>query len=239
MHEERQRVDRSGPARVGLIRGVLVIVTAVAIGAFVVTQGLEDDGTESIAAASDVAVGSSDDGSVSADPDGPADGSADADGADDGRGTGGDAMAGESTGDPEPTAGDDAATADVGATGGDGSDPTSTTGTEPAGPEVRVPADVKVLVLNGAGAKGIAGRGSAILADAGYDVLAPKNADFLGPSLVLYTEGLEEEATAVAEVFGADPAAVVGPLDPADKPIQDTRNADIVVVVGQDGLISV
>jgi hypothetical protein len=96
-----------------------------------------------------------------------------------------------------------------------------------------------VLVLNGAGAKGIAGRGSAILQEAGYDVLAPRNANFLGPSKIFYTEGFEDEAAAVAGVYSVDPAAVVAPLDPANPPINDTRQANIVVVVGEDGLIQV
>lgn len=217
-----------------------MILTAVAIGAFVVASGLDDDSeTESIAAATDVVSGTaagdgSDEAAESADDAvDPAGAEATTDSAD------GDAT----SGDQDDDGGDGGAMADgddtEGTTDGDTTGTTAEDGADPAGPGVDAPADVTVLVLNGAGAKGIAGRGSAILDEAGYDVLAPRNADFLGPSLVLYAEGFEEEAAAVAEAFGADVAAVVQALDPSDPPINDTRDANIVVVVGEDGLIDV
>ncbi|MDH3679873.1 MAG: LytR C-terminal domain-containing protein [Acidimicrobiia bacterium] len=207
---------------------MLVIVTAVAIGAFVITQGLDESRTDVVAAGADVAVGGStgDDG-----PSGGAEGEVDS-------GTIEGATA-ESPGTTEAgVMADDQIVADDQAStvASDAPDTTTAQATEAA---VRAPAEVRVLVLNGAGAKGIAGRGSAVLADAGYDVLAPKNADFLGPSQVLFTDGFEEEAAAIAEVFQVDPVAVVGPLDPADPPIRDTQSASIVVVVGEDGLIDV
>lgn len=230
MHEERERFDRSGPARVGLMRGVLVIVTAVAIGAFVITQGLDESRTDVVAAGADVAVG----GSTSQD-----DASTDDQQAE----VGSDTIGGATAESPGPAGGgetspDDGMAAEEETAAAD-TEPADTTTSQPAEPEVRSPAEVTVLVLNGAGAKGIAGRGSAVLADAGYDVLAPKNADFLGPSRVLYTDGYAEEAAAVAAVFQVDPVAVVGVLDPADPPIGDTQSANIVVVVGEDGLINV
>ncbi len=235
MQSERQRVERAGPGRAGLIRGILVIVTALAIGAFVLTQGLADDadtGTTVAAGESgdEVAAGDGAGGEAAANP-AASDENAEVAGAE--------ASTDGSAADP---AGADGAMADGSDAEGEAmsDETTSTTAdTEPAGPVVEAPADVTVLVLNGAGAKGVAGRGSAVLQDAGYDVLAPKNADFLGPSKVLYSEGFEEEAAEVAAAFGVDPVAVVDMLDLNDAPINDTRNANIVVVVGEDGLINV
>lgn len=219
MQPAEQRTDGpSGAGRAGVIRGILVIVTAVAIGAFVIARGLDDTSTEVVAAATD---DDADRDDADADVDGtdPSVEIAGAEADTDGAASGGTA-----------TTDDTAAATTI--------PPTSET-TAPAGPVARTPAEITVLVLNGKGTKGVAGRGSTLLQDAGYDVLAPKNADFLGPSLVLYTEGFEPDASAVAAVFGVDPTAVVQPLDPANPPIGDTQGADIIVVIGEDGLIDV
>ncbi len=237
--------------RVELTRGLILIVLAVAVGAFVVTQGLSDD-VES-AAGSDVVAGASESASLGSDgadaaTEGEAEGAADdiggataesdptvdaADGgtdpaspsADDGDGTG----AADPTTDSTVDTGGEATTGD---STGDGSPGAVPAGEVPAG-------EVKVLVLNGAGAKGIAARGSAVLQNAGYDVLAPRNANFLGPSKILYTAGFEAAAADIAGAYSVDPAAVVEPLDPATPPINETHDADVIVVVGEDGLIQV
>lgn len=238
MQAHHESEERSGGHRVEVTRGVIVIVLAVAVGAFVVTQGLKNDDSESVAAATDIASvsGAADDQAAN-------DQTANDTTGDSGEGQGAEgsseiggatAEAGDQDG---PDAGADAGAVDPG-DAADATDP-SATETDPAGPGTQAAADVTVLVLNGAGAKGIAGRGSAILQEAGYDVLAPRNANFLGPSKIFYTEGFEDEAIAVAGVYSVDPAAVVAPLDPANPPINDTRQANIVVVVGEDGLIQV
>lgn len=198
------RHDDGSLNRVGLMRGILVIVTAVAIGAFVLSRGLDDSSIEAVAAAGDeVATGDAEDSTTS---------------------TLADIAATTST-----TAGSSDASADT--------ESTSSSTTEPAAPVIRAPADVSVLVLNAAGAKGVAGRGSEQLQGAGYEVLAPKNATKLGPTAVLYTENFDAEAQAVAEVFGLDPVSVVAAYDPASPPINDIRDAIVIVVIGQDGLI--
>ena len=245
MQATNESEERSG-SRVDVTRGVIVIVLAIAVGAFVVTQGLNDD--DESAAASDVAaVGGSGEDGLESDPvagDGSSDttegiGGATAEAGDGGTDTtlgGGDAAAGdEADGDADS----DADTMNDSGDGSAGDGGSVAADDDPAGPATQEPADVTVLVLNGAGAKGIAGRGSAILQEAGYDVLAPRNATFLGPSRVLYTEGFDDEAAAVAATYDVDPAAVVAPLDPSDPPISDTRGADVIVVVGEDGLIQV
>ena len=89
------------------------------------------------------------------------------------------------------------------------------------------------------GLKGIAGRGTDILKTNNYITRDPKNADVVGPSVILYTEGFEAEAAAVAAVYGVDPSLVVQPFDPANSPIADIQEADIIVRVGNDGVIQV
>lgn len=247
MQAHHESDERSGGPGVEVTRGVIVILLAIAVGAFVVTQGLKNDG-ESVAAASDVAaMSAAEDGSLGSDAgeEVTGDETDDNSSADDISGAtaesgDGDAMVGD-----DPTAGDGSDDGDAAAAGGDAEDPTASTGTpadaesDPAGPGAQTAADITVLVLNGAGAKGTAGRGSAILQEAGYEVLAPRNANFLGPSKIFYTEGFEEAANGVAGAYSVDPAAVVAPLDPANPPINDTRSADVIVVVGEDGLIQV
>lgn len=114
----------------------------------------------------------------------------------------------------------------------------TTTTTEAA--VARPPAEVKVLVLNGTnGIQGVAGRGTAVVTDAGYIGAEPKNAEVDGPSVVLYVEGYEADARAVAAAFGVDPDAVIAPFDAATSPIADTQSANIIVRVGNDGVIQV
>lgn len=136
----------------------------------------------------------------------------------------------------EQSAGDDPSTAPAGGS-------TTTTTTEPsptttAPPSARQPAEVRVLVLNGSGRAGEAGRGTQFFVDAGYEVADPQNAPAPGPSAVLYVEGFEAEAEAAAAALGVDAAAVVRPLDPAAPPAPDLQGANLVVVAGSDGAIA-
>ncbi len=112
--------------------------------------------------------------------------------------------------------------------------------TVPAAPtEPRAPAEVKVLVLNGSGGiAGVAGRGSAKLQESGYAVATPDDARAPGPTVILYTEGFELDAQAVAAVFGV-PVETVAPFDPANSPIEDTQAANVIVRIGNDQLIQI
>ncbi|MEM7276174.1 MAG: LytR C-terminal domain-containing protein [Actinomycetota bacterium] len=109
----------------------------------------------------------------------------------------------------------------------------------PTTPALRPPAEVKVLVLNGAQVQGIAGRATEALQAASYLTGEPKNATSQRPSAVYYVEGYEADARAVAEVFGPDLDTLVQPLDPTDVPIDDTQGAHVLVVIGGDDLIPV
>lgn len=104
----------------------------------------------------------------------------------------------------------------------------------------RNPANVLTLALNGTSPiqSGVAGRTQDRLSAAGYDAASPKNADTPGPSVILYVEGYESDARAVAEIFGVDPAAVLKPFDPATSPISDTQGAHLIIMAGTDGVIT-
>lgn len=104
----------------------------------------------------------------------------------------------------------------------------------------RNPSEVLTLALNGTSPAqpGLAGSTRDRLQAAGYGTADPKNADTPGPSAILFVEGFESEARAVAELFGVDPAAVVKPFDAATSPITDTQSANIIVMAGSDGVIT-
>lgn len=135
----------------------------------------------------------------------------------------------------EPVDPAEATTETTAATGDDAAQPEITTTT--ATPEVRPPAEVRVLVLNGSGRQGEASRGAATFTEAGYETATPKNAPQPGPSAIYYAEGYAQEASAVATTLGLDPALVVRPLDPAAPPIDDIQGAHLIVMAGNDGLI--
>ncbi len=128
--------------------------------------------------------------------------------------------------------------ADAGSEADDEADDSTTTTAAPAA--ARPAAEVTVLVLNGTnGLKGVAGRGTEVMTAAGYLTAAPKNADVDGASVILYMEGFEADARAIATAFGVDPDAVVQPFDAASSPIADTQAANVVVRIGNDGVILV
>ncbi len=120
-----------------------------------------------------------------------------------------------------------------GASDGTTDDTTEDT-TEDTTPTTRPPAEVPTIVLNGSGVTGAAGTYSQVLAAAGYQLTNPDgaNADATVPSTqILYAEGYELEARAVAAAIGApdlEPmplgAAPPGPID----------GAVVVVVLGPD-----
>lgn len=129
-------------------------------------------------------------------------------------------------------------TVETASTGDDTVVEEETTTPAPTGP--RVPAEVRVLVLNGAGGiAGIAGRGTAKLVEAGYDTAGASDAKGPAPSIILYTEGFELEAQAVADVFGIPADTYTAPFDPETSPTDDTQGANIIVRIGNDNVIQI
>jgi LytR cell envelope-related transcriptional attenuator len=134
---------------------------------------------------------------------------------------------------------DDVATATTETTpgGGDTSDTTAPgeegeTPTTPA--PVRQPAEIVVRVANVSGVEGAAGARTQQLADAGYQTVDPTNGpegQQLEATQVLFAEGFEGEARALAEALGA-PADAVAAL-PAQPPV-DPGGAQLVVLLGTD-----
>ncbi len=104
----------------------------------------------------------------------------------------------------------------------------------------RPTSEVLILALNGTvpARGGVAGRLRDTLVSNGYGSVDPKNADTRGPSVILFVEGYESDALAIAALIGVDPVAVVKPFDPATSPIADTQGAHIVVMVGDDEVIT-
>jgi hypothetical protein len=109
------------------------------------------------------------------------------------------------------------------------------TTTTTAAPDVTVaPAQVKVVVANGAGVSGLAGATTEFLATQGYSNSVATDAISQVPVTAVYAaEGFEGNATVIAGLFGVDPATVQ-PL-PAE-PLAGDQPADagLVVVVGPD-----
>lgn len=104
----------------------------------------------------------------------------------------------------------------------------------------RNPSEVLTLAVNGTSPAqpGLAGSTRDRLQAAGYGVTAPKNADTPGPSVILFVEGFESDARAIAELFGLDPDALVKPFDAATTPIADTQGASVIVMAGSDGVLT-
>ena len=107
--------------------------------------------------------------------------------------------------------------------------PPATDTTPPAG--ARPPAEVTVLVANGARVQGAASKLSTEIATAGFTMAAPANTAPVPTSTVLFAEGYEADAQAVAALLA--PVPPVAPMpDPA--PVEDLRGAQVVVVQGPD-----
>ncbi len=111
--------------------------------------------------------------------------------------------------------------------------------TLPAPTDTRQPAEVPVVVVNGNRVAGVAGRGTARLETFGYNTLEPGNStDLIETTQILYVEGAEADARAIAEVFEIDPDTFVAPLTAENLPSPDLPDADVLVVIGADNAIT-
>lgn len=106
--------------------------------------------------------------------------------------------------------------------------------TTTAAPTTTVPAhnpkDVKVLVANGSGTSGVAGNASTPLKTAGFNVLAPANADKVQESSVYFVAGYEKDAADIATALALPATAAKAMPNPA--PVKSDANPQIIVVVG-------
>lgn len=236
------------PARLGgtdLFRGAMVILAAVIIGGLVLSRGIDGDDAGGV---DDAEATAAEQGEVD-----PASGQAADPEAETGTATDPAADPGTAT-DPgaatDPGTSTDPVTGATAGTDGDaGVTPTTAVGdamtddstdtTESPLDTVRAPAEVRTLVLNAGGPQGIAGRATELLQAASYLTSAAKNADVNGPSVIYYTEGYQNEALAVASVFGPGLESLVQPIDPAAPPSADLQQANVIVVVGNDDVIAV
>ncbi len=97
-------------------------------------------------------------------------------------------------------------------------------------PAVHAPKDVKVLVANGSATSKVATNASAPLKTAGFNVLAPGNADKVQESSVFAQAGYEADAAAIATALGL-PAAAAKAM-PAVPPVKSDANPNVIVVIG-------
>jgi hypothetical protein len=186
---------------------------AVVVGVVLLAQGFDDDGG--------LIVADGDDGATDTTADA---GDGDTDGATDGDGTDGGGTDGE---------GDEGATGTTVDGGTDGDTETTATVLPPARP----PEQTTVLVLNGSGVDGAAGRVRDALLAANYNPLAPGNAPTnVDDTSIYHLEGWQAEAAGIASLLGA-PLDAVAPMP--DDPAFEIGEAVVVIVLGADQVISV
>jgi hypothetical protein len=98
-------------------------------------------------------------------------------------------------------------------------------------PVARPPAEVPVIVANGAGVAGAAGNLKTTLESSGYTTVGTSDASPVTTTLVYYAEGWQPEAKALATLIGTDPAAVR--VLPTEPPVE-MGDATVLVVLGPD-----
>ncbi len=106
--------------------------------------------------------------------------------------------------------------------------PETTTTTATTG-STNPPAQVSVLVANGSGATGVAGRNADRLGGSGYTKVETTNGSPTATSVVYYASGAQGDATAVAQALGI---ATVQAM-PTPPPVE-LDGATVLVVVGSD-----
>lgn len=110
---------------------------------------------------------------------------------------------------------------------------TSTTGGTT--PSTNPPNEVRVLVANGTDIPGAASEVQSQLVALGYNALSPQNGPPSETSWVYYEPGYEADARAIANQLGMTQDQVAPMPEP---PPLDTLEANILVLIGNDGLVS-
>jgi len=100
------------------------------------------------------------------------------------------------------------------------------------------PNEVKILVANGSGVSGAAGKVSDMLSPLGWTMESPANADKTGTTRVYYRSGYQADARKIVEHFGEIPSLLekmpTGGLGVPAKAEERVANAHIVVILGSD-----
>jgi hypothetical protein len=100
--------------------------------------------------------------------------------------------------------------------------------------KARAKADVKVVVANGAGVRGLGASTTNTLKNAGYATLTPVDATAqLDKTTIQFADGYDAEAREVAQTLGLAPAVATKLASP---PVAaaDVAGANVIVVVGVD-----
>jgi len=104
----------------------------------------------------------------------------------------------------------------------------------PTTARVRAKAEIKVLVVNGAGVRGLGAATTNALKNVGYTTLTPTDANAAVPiTAIQFAEGYEAEARELAGVIG-QPATVVARLAAPPVAATELDGANIVVILGVD-----
>ncbi len=116
--------------------------------------------------------------------------------------------------------------------------PASTT-TEDFFPKpTHAPNEVNVLVANGSGVSGAAGKVTDMLSPLGWAMESPANADKTSVSGIYYKVGYASDAQVIQEHFGEVPSILsqfpAGGLAVPDGTLDRVDNADVVVILGSD-----
>jgi hypothetical protein len=100
--------------------------------------------------------------------------------------------------------------------------------------KTRAKADVKVLVANGAGVRGLGADRTSVLKNLGYTTLTPTDATAnVDKTSIQFAEGYEAEAREVAQGLGL-PATVVTKLSSPPVAAADIGDAKVIVILGAD-----
>ncbi len=100
------------------------------------------------------------------------------------------------------------------------------------------PNEVKVLVANGSGVSGAAGKVTDMLTPLGWAMESPANANKTSISGIYYKTGYAHNARLIQDHFGEDPSILsqfpTGGLAMPDASLDRVDNADIVIILGSD-----
>jgi hypothetical protein len=100
------------------------------------------------------------------------------------------------------------------------------------------PNEVNVLVANGSGVSGAAGKVTDMLSPLGWAMESPANADKTSVTGIYYKTGFSSDAEVIQEHFGEAPSILsqfpAGGLSVPDGTLDRIDNADIVVILGSD-----